>query len=66
MTESELVEGLMTLLGHCLDPETDGAFAEDPATAIDQGLPETVSAAHFAEKILHLTLQTPSSPQPQS
>jgi Ca2+-binding EF-hand superfamily protein len=59
MTESELVEGLMTLLGHCQDPERDGAFDQDPATAIQQGLPESVSAAHFAEKILHLTLQAP-------
>ena len=51
----------MTLLGHCQDPERDGAFDQDPAVAIEQGLPESVSAAHFAEKILHLTLQTPSA-----
>ena len=61
MTEPELVEALMTLLGHCVDPERDGAFSEDTHTAIDRGLPEAISAARFAEKVLHLTLHTTSS-----
>lgn len=65
MSESEVVESLMTLLGHCQDPERDGAFSVDPETALDEDLPESVSAAHFAEKVLHLTLQTPPLQTPQ-
>ena len=62
MCEGELVEALMTLLGHCHDPESDGAFSQDTHTALEQGLPQAISAAHFAENLLHLTLQT-SPPQ---
>ena len=61
MTEVELVEALMTLLGHCQDPEADGAFSESPQTALEEGLPEKVSAAHFAEHILQLAVENSST-----
>ena len=43
MTEAELVEALMTLLGHCQDPEADGAFSENPQRALEEGLPERIA-----------------------
>ena len=58
MTEAEVVESLMTLLGHCQDPERDGTFSQDPHLALNQGLPQCISAAEFAENVLHLTLET--------
>ena len=61
MTETEVVECLMTLLGHCEDPERDGAFSQSPQTALEQGLPESISTAHFAENILQLTMQSSSA-----
>ena len=53
-----MVESLMTLLGHCQDPERDGAFLQDPQTALERDLPQSISAAQFAESILQLTLET--------
>ena len=64
MSEAEVVESLMTLLGHCEDPERDGAFSQDPHTALEQGLPQSISAAEFSESVLQLTLQPPTPPKP--
>lgn len=58
MTETELVEALMTLLGHCEDPETEGAFSKNPQQVLEQGIPERVSAAQFSEQLLHLTVDS--------
>lgn len=56
ITESELVEHLMTLLGCCEDPETDGAFSQDPEATL-QELPEKITAGQFAEELLGLSTQ---------
>ena len=64
MSEAEVVESLMTLLGHCQDPERDGAFSQDTHTALEQGLPRSISAAQFAENILQLTLESPTPSKP--
>jgi len=46
----------MTLLGCCEDPETDGAFSQDPDTAL-QELPKKITAGQFAEELLGLSTQ---------
>ena len=56
ITESELVEYLMTLLGFSENPEVDGAFTESMETALQQ-LPERISAPQFAEELLGLATQ---------
>ena len=54
VTETELAESLMTLLGFSEDPEVEGAFAVDPSIGL-QDLPERISAADFAEDLLGLS-----------
>lgn len=54
VTEEELVEHLMTLLGHSDNPEVGGAFSSQPEVAL-QELPERVTATQFAEDLLGLT-----------
>ena len=46
----------MTLLGCCEDPETDGAFSQDPEATL-QELPEKITAGQFAEELLALSTQ---------
>ncbi len=54
VTEEELVEHLMTLLGHSENPEVDHAFSAQPEGAL-QELPERITVTHFAEDLLGLT-----------
>ena len=56
LTETEIVEYLMTLLGYTDNPEVDGSFTEDVATALEE-IPERISAPMFAEDILGLSTQ---------
>ncbi len=56
MTEVEIVEYLMTLLGYSDNPEVDGSFTEDVITALEE-IPERISAPMFAEEIIGLTTQ---------
>lgn len=57
LTELELVECLMTLVGCSENPEMDGCFSEDTETALSTQLPERLSAADLAEGLLGLTIQ---------
>lgn len=54
LTEMELVECMMTLLGYSENPETDGFFTEDTETAIVSHVPERLSVTTFAEDLLGL------------
>ena len=54
MTEGEIVEYLMTLLGYSDNPEVDGSFTEDVVTALEE-IPERISAPMFAEEIIGLS-----------
>lgn len=54
LTEGEVVEYLMTLLGYSDNPEVDGSFTEDVGTALEQ-IPERISAPLFAEEIIGLS-----------
>ena len=56
ITESELVEYLMTLLGFSENPEVEGAFTDSTEIALQQ-LPERISAPQFAEELLGLATQ---------
>lgn len=56
LTEAELVEYLMTLLGHSNNPEVEGSFTQDVLTALKE-IPERVSAPLFAEEVLGLSTQ---------
>lgn len=55
MTETELVECLMTVLGHCDNPEQHGSFSTDPVTVLQEQLPQHITAGQFAEKLLGFT-----------
>lgn len=55
LTEMELVECMMTLLGYSENPETDGCFTEDTETAIVNHVPERLSVTDFAEDLLGLS-----------
>lgn len=55
LTEMELVECMMTLLGYSENPETDGCFTEDTETAIVSHVPERLSVTNFAEDLLGLS-----------
>ena len=57
LTELELVECMMTLLGCSDNPEMDGCFSEDTETALSTYLPERLSPADFAEDLLGLSMQ---------
>lgn len=57
LTEVELVECLMTLLGCSDNPEMDGCFSEDTETALSTHLPERLAAADLAEGLLGLAIQ---------
>lgn len=56
ITEPELEECLMTLLGCSDNPEVEGSFTQSLEAAL-RGLPEKISAAHFAEELLGLSTQ---------
>lgn len=56
LTETEVVEYLMTLMGHSDNPEVEGSFLEDTMTALRQ-IPERISAPMFAEEIIGLSTQ---------
>lgn len=56
LTGAEIVEYLMTLLGCSDNPEVDGSFTEDVATALEE-IPERISAPMFAEEIIGLSTQ---------
>ena len=56
MTEAEIVEYLMTLLGYSDNPEVDGSFTEDVMTALEE-IPNKISAPMFAEEIIGLTTE---------
>ena len=55
MTEIELVEHLMTLLGYCENPEKEGEYSDDPESALLNELPELISAQEFVEDIAGLS-----------
>lgn len=54
MTEAELVEDLMTLIGGCVNPEIDGQYVDDPAAIISELIPDRINASQFAEELLGL------------
>ncbi len=54
LTESELVECLMTLLGVSDNPEVEGSYTVDPGTALEELLPQSLTVTHFAEELLGL------------
>ncbi len=54
MTEAEIVEYLMTLMGYSDNPEVDGSFTEDVAVALGQ-ISDRITAPMFAEEIIGLT-----------
>ena len=54
LTEMELVECMMTLLGYSENPEIDGCFTEDTEAVLVSQVPETVSAGEFAGELLGL------------
>lgn len=56
MTETEVVEYLMTILGCSDNPEVDGSFTEDVATALEE-IPNRISAPMFAEELIGLSTQ---------
>ncbi len=53
LTETELVEHLMTLLGATDNPEVEGAFTAEPRTVLAE-IPDTLTATLFAEELLGL------------
>ena len=55
LTEMELVECMMTLLGYSENPETEGCFTEDTETAIVSHVPERLSVTNFTEDLLGLS-----------
>ncbi len=55
MTEIELVEHLMTLLGYCENPEREGEYSDDPESALLNELPDLISAQEFVENIAGLS-----------
>ena len=54
LTEVELVEYLMTLMGASDNPEVEGSYTEEPGAVLSE-LPTQVTAASFAEDLLGLT-----------
>lgn len=53
LTEIELVEHLMTLLGATDNPEVEGSFTDHPTTVLAD-LPNQLTAKDFAEDLLGL------------
>lgn len=53
MTEKELIEHLMTLIGGCANPEHEGDYTENPASLLPN-IPEQITAVQFAEELLGL------------
>ncbi len=53
LTETELVEYLMTLLGATSNPEVEGAFSAEPGDVLAE-IPDTLTATLFAEELLGL------------
>ena len=53
LTETELVEYLMTLLGATSNPEVEGAFTAEPGDVLAE-IPNTLTATLFAEELLGL------------
>jgi len=63
LTEADMVEYLVTLLGYSDNPEVEGSFTDDAIVALKQ-IPEKISAPAFAENIVGLTTdQPPKQPQ---
>ena len=56
LTETELVEYLMTLMGYSDNPEMDGSFTQDAIAALKE-IPDRISAPMFAEEIIGLSAQ---------
>lgn len=56
MTEAELIEYMMTLLGYSENPEVDGAYSADVLSALEE-IPENLTAPLFAEEIIGLSTQ---------
>lgn len=56
LTETELVEHLMTVMGFSENPEVDGSYSEESGPALEE-LPNKISAAMFAEELLGLSTQ---------
>lgn len=54
ITETELLEYLMTLLGHSDNPEVDGSFSEEPLKALEE-LPSKITVSQYAEELLGLS-----------
>ena len=54
ITETELIEYLMTLLGHSDNPEVEGSFSEEPLKAL-QELPSKITVSQYAEELLGLS-----------
>lgn len=55
MTETELIEHLMTLLGYSSNPEGDGLYIASPDNVLFNEIPEVVSAQEFVESIAGLS-----------
>jgi len=55
LTETELLDSLMTLLNYNEDPEVDHLFTADPSVVLAEEIPQRVSAKQFAEELLGLT-----------
>ena len=54
ITETELIEYLMTLLGHSDNPEVDGSFSDEPLKALEE-LPSKITVSQYAEELLGLS-----------
>ena len=55
LTEADLVEHLMTLLGCCENPEIDGVYVEKPDDVLLNDIPPLISAQEFVEEIVGLS-----------
>ena len=56
LTEAEVIECMMTLLGCSENPEVDGAYSTDVLSALEE-IPENLTAPLFAEEIIGLSTQ---------
>ena len=55
ITEAELVEHLMTLLGYCGNPEKEGVYRESPENVLFTEIPKLISAKDFVEDLVGLS-----------
>ena len=54
MTEAELIENLITLIGGCVNPEIDGKYIAEPNVIMSEHVPDFITVKNFAEDILGL------------